>query len=60
MSLQPGLISYVLCLHTEPFPLSALSVVEARHRGLVCVEDVAVAILWQFPGELIISEQSLL
>lgn len=33
MSLQPALVSYMLCLHTKPFPLSALLVLEARHTG---------------------------
>lgn len=45
MSLQPGLISYILCLHTEHFPLSALPVLEARHAGgLVCIESITMAI----------------
>lgn len=45
ISLQPGLISFILCLHTEHFPLSALPVLEARHAGgLVCIECVEMAI----------------
>lgn len=32
MSLQPGLISYILCLHTEHFPISALPVLETPRR----------------------------
>lgn len=33
MSLQPALVSYILCLPTKPFPLSALLVLETRFTG---------------------------
>lgn len=44
-SLQPALVSYMLCLHTQPFSLSALLVPDKIHRkthfGWICWSSVA-------------------